>query len=191
MNLHIRHLQNKSSRLQRDLSLDNFLCSDLQNVSLWHYEVQQLSALRTLPFGRTHQHSRSQYASKVPDLLRDVFTLHGGTTREEEQDVAQHTHNGQRYEGDPQTLGKAARTHSDTGASTAWLRTTCWIGLLGSKTLVEQILQDTLDLNLVLVHSSCCGIKLRDTEIKQQPSCYLPVCLPAAYQHPPLYGYSF
>lgn len=144
-----KQIQSSAARSQ----FGQLFCSDLQNVSLWRYEVQQLSALRMLSFGRTHQHSWSQYASKVPDLLRDVFTFHGRTTREKEQDVAQHTHNGQRYEGDPQTLGKAARTHSDAGASTAWLRTTCWIGLLGSKTLLEQILQDTLDLNLVWLKS--------------------------------------
>lgn len=70
---------------------------------------------------RTHQHSRSQYASKVPDLLCDVVTLHRGATREEEQDVAEHTYDAQRYQGDPQTLGKAAWTHSNTDASTHWL----------------------------------------------------------------------
>lgn len=57
---------------------------------------------------RTHQQSRSQNASTVPDLDCDVFRLHGRPPGEEEQDVTQHTHDRQRYQTDPQTLGKAA-----------------------------------------------------------------------------------
>lgn len=65
----------------------------------------------------THQNSRSQQTSKVPDLLCDVVTCHGRAAGEEEQDVAEHTHDAQRNQADPQTLGKASRTHSDADAS--------------------------------------------------------------------------
>lgn len=72
-----------------------------------------------LKFKRTHQHSGSQNASKVPDLNCDVFAVHGRSSGEEEQDVTQHTYNSQRHQTDPQALGKAAWTHSDANVSTS------------------------------------------------------------------------
>lgn len=101
--------------------------------------------LSMLSFYCTHQHSRSQYASKVPDLHCDMVAVHRLSTREEEQDVTQHTHYRQRDQSDPQTLGKAARTHSDTDASASSTANNSLSFLVGFKTLLKLMFQVTLD----------------------------------------------
>lgn len=73
-------------------------------MMVWHCGERTSHVL----FCRTHQHSRSQQASKVKDFLCNVVTRHGRATRKEEQDVAKHTHDAQRDQADAQTLGKAA-----------------------------------------------------------------------------------
>lgn len=60
----------------------------------------------------SHQHTGSQNSSQVKDLVCDVLGLIGHfSTGEEQEDVAEHTDDGQRDERDPQAFGTVSRTH--------------------------------------------------------------------------------
>lgn len=127
--------------------------------------------LLMLSFYRTHQHPRSQNASKVKDLLCDVVALHRLSAREEEQDVTQHTHYRQRHQSDPQTLGKAARTHSDTDASASSTTNNSLSFLVGFKTLLKLMFQVTLDWIL----SSFCPLQVGEVLNFEMPNSSPPV----------------